>query len=85
MPIEKTIYENGSEPEYTIDDFARVEYLKDGMVRICVASEWRGGLRVDYSVRVNKTKLAELGRACLVIAAETHNAEQFDFVLQTAH
>ena len=81
MPIEKTILETGQEPEYTIDDFGEVEYLKDGSVRIAVCSEWRGGLRTEYQVRIRISTLAELGRKCMQIAAEAHNVEESELIL----
>lgn len=76
MPTGREIWETGQEPDYTIDDIARVETLTDGTVRLYVASEWRGGLKVEYSIRVNKARLAELGRLCLVIAAEGAACDQ---------
>lgn len=84
MPAE--IWETGQEPDYTVDDIARVERLKDGTVRLYIASEWRGGLKVEYSARCSIAKLAEFGRALLVIAAEVHNAEVFcQIVEKTTH
>ena len=81
----KTIYETGQEPDFTIDDIARVEPLKDGTVRLYIASEWQGGLRVEYSVRISKEKCAIFGRLLMVIAAEVHNSEVIWSVAETAH
>lgn len=71
----KDILETGNEPEYTIDDFGSVDYLKDGSVRIAVCAEWKGALRVEYYVRIRIETLAELGRRCSQIAAEAHTEE----------
>lgn len=76
------IWETGQEPDYTVDEIARVERLKDGTVRLYIASEWQGGLKVEYSVRCSKTKLAEFGRALLILSAEVHNVEMFGQLLE---
>jgi hypothetical protein len=81
----KEIFETGQEPDFTIDDIARVEPLKDGTVRLYIGSEWQGGLRVEYSVRVSKEKCALFGRLLMVIAAEVHNCEAILGVAETAH
>lgn len=81
----KQIWETGQEPDYTVDEIARVEPLSDGTVRLYIASEWQGGLRVEYSVRVNKVRLAELGRLCLIIAAEAHNREAIWHLAEVTH
>lgn len=76
MPPQE-IFETGNEPDFTIDDIARVEYLSGGGVRLYLGAEWNHGLRVEYSVRVlSLEKLAEFGRALLIIAAKAHNREQ---------
>lgn len=80
MPAKKA-FETGCEPEYCIDDFGSVEYLKDGSVRIAVCSEWHGGLRTEYQVRIRIPTLAELGRKCLAIAAEAHNIEESELTM----
>lgn len=81
----KQIFETGQEPDFTIDDIARVEPLKDGTVRLYIASEWQGGLRIEYSVRVSKEKCAVFGRLLMVIAADVHNAEIFWEQLEATH
>ena len=74
----RELYETGQDPDYTIDAIARVEYLTDGSVRLYIADEWRGGLRVEYSARVRSVeKLAEFGRALMQLAAEAHNETEF--------
>ena len=80
----RDVYETGQEPDYTVDEIAKVEYLRDGSVRLYIASEWRGGLRVEYSARIMKLEtLAEFGRALLVIAAEAHNEGEISHALST--
>lgn len=82
----RTIIETGCEPEYTVDDYGVVEYLRDGSVRIPVCSEWKGALRTEFFVRIRKEALARLGRRALEIAADSHNADQLaELVLGVAH
>lgn len=84
--ISREVYETGQEPDYTIDDIAKVEYLRDGSIRLYLASEWRGGLRVEYTARVlTLDRLAEFGRALLIIAAEAHNHSQILDVVSGMH
>lgn len=86
MPTEKTIYETGQEPEYVVDQIVRVEPMKEGLVRLYVASERERAVRVEYTVVISTEKLAEMGRLCLVIAAEAHNEQQlWPTPLETAH
>lgn len=81
----KVVFESGNEPDFTVDEIVRAEPLKDGMVRIYIASEWRDGLRIEFSVRVGKARLAAMARRCLSIAAEVHNLDEFSDILGLAH
>jgi hypothetical protein len=82
----RDIFETGQEPDFTVDEIARVEYLRDGSVRIYLAAEWRGGLRMEYSARVlNLEKIAAFGRALLVIAAGAHECEEMARVISGLH
>lgn len=81
----REIWETGQEPDYTIDDIARVEPLRDGTVRLYIASEYRGGLKVEYTARCSKARLAEFARLLLVIASDVQSPEISWEYLETTH
>jgi len=80
----RPIYETGNEPEYYVEDIARAESLGGGMIRLYVASERQGCLRIEYTVVLRKERLAEIGRFCMEVAANAHNEEAFG-IAPTAH
>lgn len=84
MPA-KIVYETGNEPDFTVDDIPRVERLSDGTVRLYCAAFWKDGVRIEYSVRCNKARLAEFGRLLLVIAADVHNADTLEERIESTH
>lgn len=69
------LVETGMEPEFFITSLAKVELMADGLVRLYLATEKGNILRLEYTAIVPGTALAEMGRACLRLAAESHNAE----------
>jgi hypothetical protein len=76
MPAgEKETFETGREPEYLVTNIARSEPLRGGMVRLYLACERGNMLKVEYTVVCTIEVLAEIGRACLQIAADAHNRE----------
>lgn len=81
----KAILENGHEPEYVVDQIARVEPMTNGMVRLYIGAERQGAVRVEYSVVISTKALAEVGRMCLIIAADAHNCAEMWNILETAH
>jgi hypothetical protein len=86
MPAEaKQIIETGNEPEYYVEDIARVEPLGGGMVRLYIASERHNSLRIEYTIVLRKEKLADIGRMCLCIAADTHNNDLLWMETEGAH
>lgn len=71
------LIETGTEPEYFITHLAKAEPLKNGLMRLYIASERRDHLRLEYTVVVSPRELAEMCRAGLLIAADMHNLFMF--------
>jgi hypothetical protein len=69
----RQIFETGNEPEYYVEEIARVEPLGGGIVRLYVASERQGSLRVEYTVIMRMDRLADIGRVCMAIATEPNS------------
>lgn len=67
------LYETGTEPEFFVQKIAKAEPVNDGMVRVYLSTMRQNHLRLEYTVLVTITDLAEMGRECLRIAAEGHN------------
>jgi len=68
------LVETGMEPEFFITSLAKIELMADGLVRLYLATEKGNVLRLEYTAIVPGPALAEMGRICLRLAAESHNA-----------
>lgn len=67
------LHETGTEPEFFVSHIARAEPAGDGCVRLYIAAERHGYLRLEYTVVTTTAGLASMARQALTIAADTHN------------
>ena len=70
---QRTLFETGNEQEFVVNKIVRWENAGNGMVRVYLASVRGQNDRVEYSAVTSPSELAEMGRACLRIAADFHN------------
>ena len=69
----RSVLETGTEPEFVVNHIVRWENAGSGMVRLYLASVRGPNDRIEYSAVTSPSELAEMGRACLRIAADFHN------------
>jgi hypothetical protein len=69
----RELIETGMEPEYFVSAMPRAEIASVGNVRLYLAAEKHGILRLEYTAVVPIELLAAMGRQLLDIAARGHN------------
>lgn len=74
MACDGELYETGTEPEFFACRIAKAEPVTTDMVRLYIASRRHNHLKLEYTLLIPLTDLAEAGRECLRIAGEAHNA-----------
>lgn len=73
----------GNAPEYVINRFCAYELIEGNLVRLFLCKQTRGKMVLEYTAVVPHIALADMGRLCLKIAAEGHNAAMWRDVSDT--